>query len=95
MPRPPCDHSNFRASVRVGRLTRDDGGPVTGYTADVEISCEQCGMPFRFVGLAAGNHHSEPRVSVDGTELRAPIEPAEHQVFAPAASYTMPPRAAH
>ena len=38
---------------------------------------------------------SEPRVSFDGTEMRAPIEPAEHQVFAAAASYTMPPRASH
>jgi hypothetical protein len=86
---------NFRAQVDVTRLTKEAGGPVTGYTAEVTIRCDQCEMPFRFIGLEAGNHHAEPRVSVDGAELRAPIEPAEHQVFAPRASYTMPPRAQH
>jgi len=88
----PCQHENFRANVKVGRLCHEEGAPITGYTADVTVSCAGCGLPFRFIGLAAGNHHSEPRVSVDGTELRAPIEPAEHVVFAPRASYVMPSR---
>jgi hypothetical protein len=87
-----CRHENFNASVMVGRLTRDEGGPVIGYAADVQIQCAQCGLPFRFVGVSAGVHHSEPRVSVDGMELRAPIEPATHERFAASASYTMPPR---
>lgn len=43
--------------------------------------------------LAAAYHHSEPRVSVDGLELRAPLEPAIHEKFIAAARYTMPPRA--
>jgi hypothetical protein len=90
-----CQHENFTASVKVGRLSKDDGGAVTGYTADVTVRCTQCGLPFRFIGLPAGSHHAEPRVSVDGTELRAPIEPATHEKFAPRAHYTMPPRAAH
>lgn len=85
-----CEHKNFRANVSVGRLTQTDDGPVTGYCADVTVSCAECGLPFRFIGLAAGNHHSEPRVSVDGVELRAPIEPATHAKFAPTASYTFP-----
>jgi hypothetical protein len=76
--------------VNVGRLTKGDGGPVTGYCADVVINCAECGLPFRFVGLAAGNHFAEPRVSIDGTELRAPIEPAEHQIFQASASYSFP-----
>ena len=88
----PCQHENFRANVKVGCLCREEGAPITGYTADVTISCAGCGLPFRFIGVAAGNHHSEPRVSVDGTELRAPIEPAEHVVFAPRASYVIPSR---
>lgn len=71
-----CAHVNFKAKVAVHRLTDKEGGPVTGYTADVQIECVECGLPFRFMGLAAGSHHSEPRVSVDATELRAPIEPA-------------------
>lgn len=88
-----CDHEDFLIEGNIGRLSHDKGGPITSYTADIKIKCTQCGLPFRFIGLAAGNHHSEPRVNIDATELRAPIEPAEHQKFAPAASYTMPPRA--
>ena len=87
-----CAHEEFRASVNVGRLTRTEGGPVTGYTTDIRVTCAQCELPFRFVGVAASNHHSEPRVSVDGLELRAPIESATHEKFAPMASYVMPPR---
>lgn len=71
-----CAHMNFKAKVDVGRLTDTDDGPVTGYTADVTIACADCGLPFRFLGLAAGSHFAEPRVSVDATELRAPLEPA-------------------
>lgn len=88
-----CEHKNFKADVRVGRLTKGDDGPVTGYSADVKVSCVDCGLPFRFIGLPAGNHFAEPRVSVDGTELRAPIEPATHEKFAPHVSYTFPPKA--
>ena len=87
-----CLHPDFKAEVRVGRLSENEGGPINGFTADVKITCTQCQLPFRFIGLAAGNHYAEPRVSIDGTELRAPIEPAEHDVFQPQASYTMPPR---
>jgi hypothetical protein len=32
-------------------------------------------LSFGFVGLSAGSHYAEPRVSMDGTELRAPIKP--------------------
>ena len=88
-----CEHMNFDASVGVGRLSHDEGGPITGYTADIKVRCRDCGLPFRFIGIAAGNHFAEPRVSVDGTELRAPLEPATHDKFAPMASYMMPPRA--
>lgn len=90
-----CPHDTFQVSANVGRLTKGDGGPVTGYTADITVRCTQCNLPFRFIGLPAGTHHSEPRVNLDGTELRAPIEPATHQKFAAIASYTMPPRADH
>jgi hypothetical protein len=83
-----CAHKKFRCAANIGRLSDHDGGVITGYVADLKIECADCGLPFRFIGLAAGNHHSEPRVSIDGTELRAPIEPAEHECFAPAASYT-------
>lgn len=91
----PCQHMNFAADVKVGRLTQVEGGPITGYTADVTVKCAECGLPFRFVGLAAGNHYAEPRVSADGTELRAPIEPATHEKFATHLSYAPQPHGRH
>lgn len=87
-----CEHQQFVAKCDVGRLSEKEGGPITGYTIGVTVQCADCKLPFRFIGLAAGNHYAEPRVSVDGTELRAPIEPATHTKFEPRASYTMPPR---
>lgn len=87
-----CEHFNFKCSAAIGRLSKVEGGPITGYCADVRVNCAECGLPFRFIGIAAGNNPFEPRVSIDGTELRAPLEPALHEKFAPMASYTMPPR---
>lgn len=72
---PTCEHLNFGADCRVGRLTDKEGGAVTGYTIDVKVKCKECGLPFRFLGLPHGYSFVEPSVSADGTELRAPIEP--------------------
>ena len=88
-----CQHENFQCDCQIGRLLHKDGGAVTGYTADIKVKCVDCGVSFRFVGLPAGNHHSEPRVSVDGIELRAPIEPATHEKFLLSASYSIRPPA--
>lgn len=88
-----CRHNQLRAQVSVSRLSDKEGGPITGYTADVTIVCAECNIPFRFIGVPAGYDFATPRVSIDGTELRAPIEPAEHERFAPHASYRIPPRA--
>jgi hypothetical protein len=71
-----CPHEEFNTLARIGRLSDVEGGPITGYTANIKIECALCGLPFRFRGLAAGSHFAEPRVSADGTELRAPLEPA-------------------
>ena len=70
-----CEHEHFLSEANVTRLT-DRSGVVTGYTVDIRIKCEDCGLPFRFLGLGAGSHYAEPRVSVDALELRAPLEPA-------------------
>ena len=67
---------NFKCSANIARLSHVEGGPITGYDAEIHINCVDCGLPFRFMGLAAGSHFAEPRVSVDGTELRAPLERA-------------------
>lgn len=73
----PCPHLNFAAAVNVGRITRSDDDPtIVGYTADITVQCVDCGEPFRWVGVPAGLSPRRPMVSVDETELHAPIRPA-------------------
>lgn len=75
-PDKPCPHEDFMASVEVNRLTSTEGGPVTGYSADIRVQCADCGEPFRWIGVEAGMMPDRPMVSVDETELHAPIRPA-------------------
>lgn len=83
-----CEHKDFAARVAVNRL--EDTGR---FTADVTIKCSECGEPFRFLGLAAGSSPYEPKVSVDGLELRAPIEPKGTPKLHSHAAFVMPPLA--
>jgi hypothetical protein len=71
-----CPHENFAATVNVHRLTEVDNGPVTGYTADIRVHCIDCEEPFRWIGAPAGASPRQPMVSIDETELRAPLRPA-------------------
>lgn len=71
-----CPHENFDVFAAVNRLTATDGGPVEAYFADIKIECRDCHEPFRFIGAPAGLQPGRPSVSVDETELRAPIRPA-------------------
>jgi len=75
--RTECEHQNFFSEVGVHRLTDTEGGPVTRYVADIKIRCTDCHQPFSFKGLVCGALLDRPTVSLDGTELRAPIEPAK------------------
>ena len=86
----PCEHLNFTGEIRVYRLSHEEGGPIEGYSANTAVRCADCGLPFRFIGLPAGNDPAAPRVSVDGKELRAPMEPATHEKFAASAAYVVP-----
>ena len=70
-----CEHENFHANVAVGRLTKGDDGPVTGYTAEVRIHCAQCGLPFEFMGLPVGLLPDGAAVSVNAQEARLAIAP--------------------
>lgn len=72
----PCEHINFHVQANVFRLSDTEGGPITGFTTSIEVKCADCGLPFRFKGIPFGSHPAEPRLRVDGEELRAPIEPA-------------------
>lgn len=74
----PCPHLNFEASVAVNRIGTEetaDGMP-RAYMADVRVACEDCGEPFRWSGVRAGVNFAYPMVSVDETELHAPLRPA-------------------
>lgn len=74
----PCPHEVFGATVDVSRLTDVEDGPVTGYRADVRISCAVCGEAFRFRGVeeGAGWHPSKPTTGIRKDELRLPIYPS-------------------
>lgn len=76
----PCDHLAFTSSVNVYRLTDDDdGGPVTGFAADLKICCAICGMSMQFLGAERGLSPYKPMTSVDRLEMRLPITPLEER----------------
>lgn len=73
-----CPHETFKADVavdRIGTAETPDGMP-KAYVADIKVSCVDCDEPFRWVGVPAGLSFGQPMVSVDETELRAPLRPA-------------------
>lgn len=70
-----CQHEEFHCDAAVGRLSTVEGGPITHYCAGVTIKCRQCDQRFQFVGLPMGMSAYRPTVSIDGTELRAPLMP--------------------
>lgn len=80
-----CTHQQFKADVAVNRF--EDTG---GFMADVRIHCIDCGKAFRFMGLRAGVNFHSPTVSIDETELHAPIEPEDEKRLQTSASFQMP-----
>jgi hypothetical protein len=80
-----CTHEDFRSVVRIGRIL--DAGK---YVAEVTVHCTRCGSPFRFIGVPAGVRWDGPAASIDGLELRAPIEPEGEPRLAASASFQMP-----
>jgi hypothetical protein len=81
-----CAHENFAAEVGVHRF--EDTGK---FMADVRIRCVACGEAMRFLGLPAGVNFDRPTVSIDETELHAPIEPEGEKRLQTRASFQMPP----
>jgi hypothetical protein len=71
--RPLCAHPDFEANVLVNRL--EDVGR---FSADIHVRCATCGVRFRWLGLEMGLDPARPMTSVDGFELRAPLEPDAH-----------------
>ena len=74
-----CDHTEFLAEVSVNRITNDDG-QVEHYNADVKVTCSQCGVPFRFIGLPAGLNLNGAATSADALEARLAIAPKSQVV---------------
>ncbi len=74
-----CEHYRFRCECKVNRLTHYEGGPVTGYSADISIRCADCHQQFAFQGCPIGYSPNQPMVSVDGLELRAPLRPIQRK----------------
>lgn len=71
-----CPHEDFAAVVAVNRLSSVEGGPIDAYIADITVRCADCDEPFRWIGVPAGFSPAHPMVSVDETELHAPMRPA-------------------
>lgn len=70
-----CEHMNFVADIEVYRGTDDEGGPATRFSAEISVKCDDCKLPFSFLGVPFGMVLTRPTSSVPGTELRAPIQP--------------------
>lgn len=70
-----CVHENFMADVQVARMPSREGGPIERYMADVRVKCDDCGLPFRFIGLPAGVDLNGASVNNDATEARLAIAP--------------------
>jgi hypothetical protein len=73
MSAPLCKHETFEAVVQVVRLN-----DVDRHIAEIQVRCQDCGVRFRWLGFERGLHPTEPRVSIDEFELRAPITPDGH-----------------
>jgi len=80
-----CEHPQFSAVVNVARVL-----DVGKFVAEVEVNCQVCGVPMRFVGVPAGFDYARPMVSITGELLHAPIEPAIETELHARASFTMP-----
>lgn len=70
---------NFRAEVDVHRLTKTNDGPVTGYMADLRVSCAECGKRFQFLGMQPGIDTRGATISIDGLEAHLALCPEGEQ----------------
>jgi hypothetical protein len=76
MSKKDCKHENFRIHVDVSKF-RDDK-VVTNHVAEFTVNCQECDLPFRFVGLPEVESFEHPSCSPgDHYMLFAPIEPVD------------------
>jgi hypothetical protein len=67
-----CQHDDWAARAQVIRLTGEEGGPVVGWTIDLEVTCVLCLTPMTWIGLPGGSSPTYPTVSANAQELRLP-----------------------
>ena len=84
-----CQHVNFKAEVKVGRITNGEIGLVTNYVAELDVKCDACGVPFHFVGVDAGFSFLKSTCDFLGTTLHAPISPGESLPMSGKLTYDM------
>jgi hypothetical protein len=70
-----CEHEDFEVYAVVNRISKDEGGPISHYNAEIKVRCRHCETLFEFVGLPLGVSPYRPTVSMDGFEMRVPITP--------------------
>ena len=80
--RATCEHFNFGAHVKVNRLSKEEGGPITGYTAEITVECVDCGTSFQFLGLPPGYDTQGATVSIDAKQANLALAP-EGAVMSP------------
>ncbi len=70
-----CEHLNFMTYAEIARMPSVENGPIDRFSASIRIVCEDCGLPFRFIGLPAGVDLNGAATSIDATEARLAIAP--------------------
>lgn len=70
-----CKHERFSCECDVNRLAAEENGPINQYCLDVRVRCDDCKLPFRFIGLPAGVDLNGAATSVDACEGRFAIAP--------------------
>lgn len=70
-----CEHEDFSATVGVHRLSDTEGGPITKWSAEVNITCAKCSAEFEFLGLQPGYDSQGARVTLDGKQAILAISP--------------------
>jgi hypothetical protein len=72
---PQCAHTHSEAEVSLGRLTDGEDGPVVAYEAMITVKCQDCGIPYVWIGVPAGISPRQPTVDISGTQLHVPLRP--------------------
>jgi len=75
-----CDHLSFSIQSKVARLTDTEDGPAKDFMLELRISCNECGLPFEFIGVRNGISFTEPRSNISKQELCLPIKPTTDPV---------------